>query len=177
PSAQDKVWLKIWSLWQWRIEEATKSEDRSSYVKEITNFCRLLKNTPLELPELYSMLQQTLEFKAEGYEVQLIIEYLGENCEKHPGLAVSMLHEIVLSGQSFYIITDTESNIEKIFTSTIKADRDAKAKAVEIINIFGERGDYKWRSLLDRLTLVSAKPDWRIACRGVMCHSSQATFG
>jgi hypothetical protein len=151
PSAEDAMWQKIWSLWQWRIDEATASDDRSIYTKEITNFCRLLKNAPVELPELYPTLQRTLEFKAEGYEVQLIIEYLGENCEKHPSLAVSMLHEIVLSGRSFYLITDAEKSVEKIFMSAIQADEDAQAKATEIINIFGERGDYKWRPFLDKI--------------------------
>lgn len=151
PSAEDVMWQKIWSLWQWRIEKATASDDRSIYTKEITNFCRLLKNVPLELPELYPTLQRTLEFKAEGYEVQLIIEYLGENCEKHPSLAVSMLHEIVLSGRSFYLITNTEKSVEKIFMSVTQADEEAKVKAIEIINIFGERGDYKWRPFLDKI--------------------------
>jgi hypothetical protein len=29
------------------------------------------------------------------------------------------------------------------------ADDDSRAKAIELINIFGERGDYSWRPLLD----------------------------
>ena len=145
------MWQKIWRLWQWRIEEAISSEDRSIFAKEIANFCRLLKNTPLELPELYSTLQRTLEFKIEGFEVQLIIEYLGENSEKHPDLAVAVLHEIVSSGRSFYLVTGTEKSVERIFTSAAHAHKEAKAKAVEIINIFGERGDYKWRPFLNKI--------------------------
>ncbi len=151
PSAEDRIWQKIWGLWQWRVEEARSSEDRSGFDKEIANFCRLLQNTPLELPELYSMLQRILEFKIEGFEVELIIEYLGANCEKHPNLAIAMLHEIVLSGQNFYLITDTEKSVEKIFTSVIHAGNEAKTKAIEIINIFGDRRDYKWRPFLDKI--------------------------
>jgi hypothetical protein len=155
PSAEDLVWQKIWSLWQWRVEKSIASDDRSIFTKEINNFCRLLKNTPLELPELYSILQRTLEFKPKGFEVQLIIEYLGENCEKYPDLAVSMLHEIVLSRQILYLVTDTEKSVEKIIMSVVDADKEAKAKAIEIINIFGEHGDYKWRPFLDKIGEVA----------------------
>jgi len=151
PSVQDAVWQRIWSLWQWRIEEATTSENRSNYVKEISNFCRLLKHVPLDLSEMYPVLQRTLGFIAKGYELGLIINYLGDNCEKYPDLAVSLLNEIVLYGQSFYLLDDIKNSVRKIITSVLHADLESKAKAIEIINIFGERGNYEWRPLLDGL--------------------------
>ena len=150
-SEQDELWKKIWSLWQWRIQRSTEAGDRGGYVKEILNFLRLLKNVPLELPEIYLILRQTLEFKAKGFEVQQIIEYLGEQCDKHPSLAVSLLGEIVRSGQNFYLLDDTKKSVEKIFTSATQADNKTKADAVEIINIFGEQGDYSWRPYLEYL--------------------------
>ncbi|KAF5434969.1 hypothetical protein C5S36_04090, partial [Candidatus Methanophagaceae archaeon] len=151
PSAEDDVWQKIWDLWQWRLEEAIKVVDRSKSNKEITSFCRLLKNAPLGLQEMYPALEQTLEFKAEGYELHLIIEYLGKNCEVFPILATSLLHEIVLSKRSFYMTTDTRNNVEKILSAAVDTDRKTKDMAIEIINIYGEHGDYLWRPLLDEL--------------------------
>jgi hypothetical protein len=151
PSKQDAVWKKIWSLWQWRIKEATTSKDRNNFTKEISNFCRLLKNVPVELSEMYLILKQTLRFISKGYEVGLIINYLGENSEKYPNLAVSLLYEIILSDQSFFLIDTTKISIRKIITSIPHADLESRKRAIEIINIFGERGDYEWRPLLDGL--------------------------
>jgi hypothetical protein len=151
PSEQDELWKKIWDLWQWRIQKATESDDQSGYTNEIPNFMRLLKNVPLELPEIYSILQKTLNFKTKGFEIQQLIEYLGEKCDKHPDLAVSLLHEIVRSGQEFYLLDDTKKSVEKILSSASHSDSETKSNAVDIINIFGERGDYSWRSYLENL--------------------------
>ena len=151
PSAEDEVWQIIWDLWLWRLEEAITIDDRSKYTKEITSFCRLLKNTPLGLREMYPVLEQTLEFKAEGFELHLIIEYLGKNCELSPKLATSLLHEIVVSGRSFYMTTDTRNNVEKILSVAMNTDSKTKDMAIEIINIYGEHGDYEWRAMLDNL--------------------------
>jgi hypothetical protein len=155
PSAEDRVWQKIWSLWQWRIEDASVSDNQRPFTKEIASFCRFLKNTPLELPKLYSTLQRMLGFEIEAFEIGLIIEYLGANSEKHPDLAVRMLHEIVSTERSFYLVTDTEKSVEQIFTAAIYAGKEAKAKAIEIINIFGERGDYKWRPFLAKINEIA----------------------
>lgn len=152
PTKEDARWIKIWELWQWRLAGATAAEDQNDYIKEIADFLRMLKNVPLELPEMHSVLQQSLSFMSDGYHLHLIIDYLGENCERHPELAVSLLHRIKTSGLSFYMTTDTRGNVEKILKSAITADKETKNKAVEIINTLGEQGDYSWRALLDDLT-------------------------
>ncbi|MDO9128343.1 MAG: hypothetical protein Q7U34_00605, partial [Anaerolineales bacterium] len=66
-------------------------------------------------------------------------------------LAVSLLNEIVLSDRSLYLVDNTRKSIRKIFTSALHTDLETKAKIIEIINVFGERGDYEWRPLLDGL--------------------------
>lgn len=151
PSAEDDSWNKIWKLWQWRLEELSTVDDRSKYKKEITSFCRFLKNTPLDLQNLYPVLKQTLDYKATDYEFHLIIEYLGKNCEIFPSLAIILLHEIVLTRHSLYFPTDIKNIIEKILYTSMNTDRKTKDKAIEIINVFGEHGYYDWRPLLDKL--------------------------
>lgn len=150
PSAQDATWQKIWNLWQWRLQEATASNEKSNYSKEISSFSRLMKNVPLELSELYSIIEQTLEFKTDGFEIEEIIKYLGKNCEKYPRLAVLLLHKIILSNQQLYLLEDAKKGTEKTLIAAMGADDDSKTKAIEIINIFGERGDYSWRPLLQK---------------------------
>jgi hypothetical protein len=149
PSAEDIIWKKVWNLWQWRIEEAVQSNNRDNYSKEIANFSRFLKHCPLDLEELNSVIEQTLTFKLNGFEAGEIIDYLGRYSEKFPSLAISNLQKIVLSSQEFYILEDTKKRIEQILISAMNADDTSKAKAIEIINKFGERGDYSWRRLLE----------------------------
>ena len=73
------------------------------------------------------------------------------NSELAVDLAASLLYEIVLSGRSLFLTTDTREYVERILTAATKADKETRAKAREIINILGERGDYEWRPLLDQL--------------------------
>ena len=75
PSTEDVVWQKIWSLWQWRVGVATASDNRSNYIKEMSSFSRLLKNTPLDLSELYSVLENILDVKTDGFETDEIIKF------------------------------------------------------------------------------------------------------
>lgn len=149
PSAEDAIWKKIWDLWQWRVEEVIRSDNRDSYSKEITNFSRLLKRCPLDLEGINFVLEQTLTFKLNSFEAGEIIDYLGRHSEKFPSLAISSLQKIVLSSQEYYILEDTKKSIEQILTAAMNADDASKAKAIEIINTFGERGDYGWRRLLE----------------------------
>ena len=152
PSGEDTIWKKIWDIWQWRIREAIQSNNRDNYTKEITNFCRFLKHCPLNLEELNSIIEKTLTFKLDGYATGEIVEYLGNNSDSFPALAVSHLHTIILSNQETYILEDTKKSIEQILTSAMNTDDASKTKAIEIINAFGERGDYSWRSLLELAT-------------------------
>lgn len=115
----------------------------------MTNFSRLLKHCPLDLEVLNSVLEQTLTFKFNGFEAGEIIDYLGRHSEKFPSLAISNLQIIILSSQEFYTLEDTKKSIEQILTFAMNADDTSKAKAIEIINKFGERGDYSWRRLLE----------------------------
>lgn len=149
PSPESQIWKKVWSLWQWRIESATKSDDKNSFSKEIANFSRLLKHCPLNLGELNSVIERMIAFRLNGYEAGEIMDYLGKNSEAFPSLAVANLQKIILATQEFYILDNTKKSIEQILSSAMKIDENSKAKAIEIINVFGERGDYSWRRLLE----------------------------
>jgi hypothetical protein len=150
PSSQDAVWQKIWDLWQWRMSEAITSNNKEKYMKEIANFCRLLANAPLDLLALDQVIQNTLEFNIGGFEAEEIIKYIGKNAEKFPALAVVLLHKVVISRQDLYLLDESKIAVEKTLVSALEADHDSATKAIEIINIFGERGDYSWRPLLDK---------------------------
>ena len=90
---------------------------------------------PLDLSELHSAIQQTLEIKSDGFETDEIIKYLEKkDYEKFSGLAVSNLHKIVVSSQQLYLLDKAKKRVEQILTFAIKADEDSKTKAIEIIN-------------------------------------------
>jgi hypothetical protein len=41
PSDEDETWIRMWSLWQWRVAEALDADDKDKYQKEIVSFSRL----------------------------------------------------------------------------------------------------------------------------------------
>jgi hypothetical protein len=156
PSTEDEIWIKTWSLWQWRISQALDAENKDRYQKEVTSFSRLLEYAPVELDNLYSVLSQIIEFKGEDYfEFVGIIDYLAKNAKKHLKYVVGLLLEILQRKRIPYLATDDRNNIRQILEQVKNSD-DAKARqqALEIINILGEWGDYEWRMFLDDLQQV-----------------------
>jgi hypothetical protein len=152
PVVNDKTWTKIWDLWQWRLEVALDSEDKAEFTKEISDYLRLVKNVPFDLNELFDTLQHTLEFMhRQGFEIGLLIDYLGNQCEQYPDLAVDLLHQVLLQSKDFYLLPDTKEDIAKIFEAAEGASPESIQKVIDIVNVFGKRGDYSWRPWLDRM--------------------------
>ena len=153
PSKEDETWIRIWSLWQWRVAEALEADDKDKYQKEIVSFNRLLENVPLELDTLYPVLSQTLEFKGKDYfEFVGIIEYLAKNAEKHIKCAAGLLHEILRRKLVPYLTSDNRNNIQQILEQVRDSnDPEARRQGVEIVNILAEWGDYEWRIFLHDL--------------------------
>ena len=153
PSVDDKVWIRIWNLWQWRVDEVSKAEDNDKYQNEITSYSRLLENVPIELDVLRPVLSQMIKFKDDGYfTVFLILNYLAANAEKHLKDAVDLLLEVIQKKQLLYLADGDRENIRFIFEQVKNIDDvEVKQKAVEIINILGERGDYEWAKFLDAI--------------------------
>jgi len=147
-SAEDNGWKRILSLWVWRLREATEYESARKINKEIASFSRLLKHTPLELGGMYPILEQMLNYKAEGYELNLIIEYLGKNRTSYPAQAITLLHSIMTGRRDLYLTNDIKDIVWEILVDSMDQDDATKNKIVEIINDFGKRGDYRWRELL-----------------------------
>ena len=151
PNVDDPLWKKIWSLWQWRLKEASQLKNIKDNVEEISNYCRLLKYVPLKLNEMAETLNTILKFESERYHIHLIIEYLSENSEDYPDISVSLLNKIVESEHAFFMGDETRSNFSKIFKNASSADKETKEIAIQIINVLGEHGDYEWRPYLDIL--------------------------
>jgi len=148
PSAEDDDWKRIKSLWEWRLEEAAKYETEKEINKEIASFSRLLKHTPMELGCMYPALEQMLNYKAERYELNLIIEYLGKNGASYPAQAIKLLHSIMTRRKDLYLTNDIKDIIREILVAAMDQDEVTTNQIVDIINEFGRRGDYRWRELL-----------------------------
>ncbi len=152
PSAEDDTWKRIMSLWLWRLNEAKKYDNADQVNKEIASFSRLLKHSPLELDAMHPILEQMLNYKAEGFEFNLIIEYLGKNCAAYPAKSISLLHKIVTTRRKLYLTADIKNIVKDILVASLDTDDETKNKIIEIINVFGKRGDYQWRDLLSELS-------------------------
>ena len=62
PGESNKIWDKVWDLWQWRMDVALAAKNKEKFTQEISDYLRLLKHTPLDLGELYDTLKHTLAF-------------------------------------------------------------------------------------------------------------------
>ena len=146
------LWKRIWSLWQWRLEAAEISDTKADFTQELSDYFRILKSVPLDLKEMYDTLDKSLKYMPrQGFEIGLYVSYLAEQCEGYPDLAVDLLHKVISEYDEFYLLQDAKDNITKIFGEAENASGESKQKVIELVNIFGERGDYSWRPWLEKM--------------------------
>jgi len=147
--SEDTVWLRIRDFWKWRLQNAKLKADKSIYRKEIASYTRLLANAPIDLAEAEPLINQMLEFEADGFELHEIVKYLAQESEKHPDSAVSVLR--VIFEREFYMTTSAENSMKIVLENGVEnaTQPESRLQIKEIVNILGERGEYKWRYLLE----------------------------
>jgi len=145
------LWGRIWDLWQWRIQSAVENEGQGEFSKELSDYLRILPSVPLNLGELYDTLKTTFGFmKSRGFDIGNVLKYLAEQSEEFTNLAVDLLHEIIVKFKDFYILPENRENIKTILDRAQSTSDETEEKVIEIVNTFGERGDYSWRPWLER---------------------------
>jgi len=148
PSEKDPLWSKCWSLWQRRIDYAETQEILQNS-QEISNYMRWLKNCPLGMVTLFPILSKSIKYFHDSYDSMLLIEFAANQSEIFPLESITLLQMVILSAKDSWWNLKHEDE-EKIIKMAIKNHNDkAKTLAFEIINYFGENGDYQWRNLLE----------------------------
>jgi hypothetical protein len=148
PSITDELWQKLWALWQKRIQTA-EDLDPSESSQEISDYMRWLQNCPADLNSLFTILRQSVKYLNHGFEVQQLAAYAARQCEKFPLEAVTLLQDMILSAKEPWW-TPEEEDEESILRAALARDvPEAKRIALEVINFRGERGDFRWKRLIE----------------------------
>lgn len=145
PSADSEMWGKFWKYWQNRFNVAEIENSNN----EISNFMRWLKNVPVTLQDLYPILNKSIKHFVNGFDVSLLGEYAAKNCQQYPLIAVQLLEEMIHQAKESW--WQPEGKDEEIILQTAMKSDDPEAKriAVDVINLRGEMGDFRWKNLLD----------------------------
>ena len=148
PSSEDILWKRCWSLWQSRLIIA-ESQDISQNTQEISDFMRWLENSPIGLEHLYPALRRTVKYLHDDFDARQLTSYAAEHCERFPLEAVTLLQMTILEAKESWW-TPKGDDEEKILRAAMNSgNKEAKRIAVEVINYRGERGDFRWKNLLE----------------------------
>jgi hypothetical protein len=148
PEAGDKLWQKLWTLWQNRIQAAEKS-DPSQNSQEISDYMRWLDNCPANMNILFPTLRISVKYFTDGFDVRLLNAYAAKQCEKFPLEAVTLLRDTILSAKDLWW-SPKEEDEERILRAALASNiPEAKEIALEVINFRGESGDFRWKTLIE----------------------------
>jgi len=148
PSHEDPLWKKFEMLWLNRLDFA-ETQDSMLNSQEISEYMRWLKYCPLELGDLFPVLETTIKYLHDGYDVKLMNEFAAANCEKYPLEAVKLLSKSILSAQEYWWQPKDEDEEKILRIAMVSGNADARQIAIDVINLRGEQGDFQWKSLLD----------------------------
>lgn len=148
PTADDILWKKCWILWQKRLEYAETREVVQN-TQEISDYLRWLVNSPMELDILFPTLQKSIKYLHDGFDARQITEFAAKHCTQFPIAAVTLLQMTIFSAKEPW--WSPKEEVEELILRAAMAcnNMEARQRAIEIINYQGERGDFRWKTLLD----------------------------
>ena len=147
-AARQEVWPRLQVLWEARTAAADAAPNPAEFRAEFSAYFGWLTGTPEVLGVLYPLIVRTLPHMQEGVYGDLLLEYLRKQATTYPMLAVHVLLQMMTMGAE--PLRYKQDEVTNILTLAMKSDNsDAHADAIEVINLFGERGEYAYRGLLD----------------------------
>ncbi len=148
PSIEDELWKSCWSLWQNRLNFA-ETQEVTQNAHEISDYTRWLDYCPLELDDLFPTLHKMVKYLRDSFDARQLIAYAAGQCENFPFEAVTLLQMTILSAKESWWAPKDEDEEKILRFAMASEDENAKQIAVEVINYRGERGDFRWKQLLD----------------------------
>jgi len=146
--SDDPLWSRMWNLMRWRLDVASGSGAIEGYQSEVSDFMRWLERAPLPFGEAEETVRAAVPFLKEGYHKKLVADYIARHSPEFPRQTIEILYELTLRWEAPWSSLYEEDLDAVIGQATRSDDKQAIAKAVEVINILGERGDFRWRKYL-----------------------------
>ena len=146
PSPELDMWEKLWFLWQKRMALAVN--DTANNSQEISNYMRWLENVPVDLSQLYPILQKSVPFLHDGFDVQILSQYVAKYSAEYPLEAATLLRDAIQYAKETWWAPDDKDEEHILHTAMASDNLDARQIALEVINYRGEHGDFRWKKLL-----------------------------
>lgn len=154
--APPEQWTRMRDYWETRTQPLPAAPSGYEMDQELSAFISWVRGVPEDLQALAPLLRPSIERLATGHDAHDLLAYLSEQSQSHPLLATEMLRllldrEAILARgpdvNRIYLI-GAEQHIWTILQNAMGADDTARASAISLINLLGERGDYTYRQLL-----------------------------
>lgn len=150
PGKEAGLWLKIRRLWETRIAATLEVDASYEMRQELSSYAWLLKDTPENLYELYALLEPIVPYLEVGIHGRHFLEYLAEQAKLFPTKASLLLLKMAREVPDNIYLSREEPVRQILEAANRSIEREAKENVRKIVNLFGERGDYRYRDLLGR---------------------------
>ncbi len=143
------LWLKIRRLWETRIAATLEVDASYEMREELSSYAWLLKDTPENLDELYALLEPIVPYLEVDTHGRHFLEYLAEQAKLFPTKASLLLLKMAREVPDNIYLSREEPVRQILEAANRSIEGEAKENVRKIVNLFGERGDYRYRDLLD----------------------------
>jgi len=152
PSAHSEEWLRVKALWEARIREIGEIVERkgqlTGFIRELGAFADWVPFIPEDLGDSYSMIEVSGLASENGAAIRLL-EFLSSIAEDHATFVVSLLEKLLQQEREPWFLGTESDEVRTILEAAMSSgDEQARSCAVSVINLFGERGDERYRDLL-----------------------------
>ena len=103
---------------------------------------------PEDLDDFYPKIELAV-LLSENWQVVKLMEFLAQTADVNAYIAVALLEKSLKQDRGTWFLAGRSVEIEKILsTAMISESSEARSSAVRVINLFGERGEERYRELL-----------------------------
>lgn len=146
--ADNSIWVRMWALMTRRLNVASESDRVEGFQDEVSSYMRWLEHTPVPFSDMEPFIRMTARFLKEGYSKKLVADYLARHAKEFPRQAIEIMHEVVQLAEAPWFSL-YEDDLDGIIGPAVgSGDVRAISEAVAVINILGERGDFRWKKYL-----------------------------
>ena len=150
PDKGTDLWLKMRRLLEARVAVTLEPDTSHDIREELSGYAWWLKDAPENLSELYDLLEPIVPYLEVGTQGRHVLEYLARQAEAFPAKASRLLLRMATDVPD-NIYLSREGPVRQILETALRStDAEAKTNVYEIVNLFGERGDYRYKDLLGR---------------------------
>jgi len=149
--ADSEEWVRIKSFWLQRHEEIHKNPE--NHKKELAAFLLWVPHLPESLDEFYELIESSALI-ADDWHLGNFFEQMAKPdvVEKQISITTALFEKSLKRTDIEYYSFARREEVTTIIETAIRSDNaEVKEGAIRIINIYGERGDERYRYLLNEI--------------------------